>query len=524
MTRMTRRDFGLLTAGSLLAGGTVATAQAQQVLKVGLIPSEDSRAMLAQSKDILDAVEKNSGMKVQGFVATDYNGVIEALRAKHLDIAYLGPFSYVLATTVTPVEAFAIAETAKAGRTYYHSKIIALKSSGIKTLADLKGKNFAFVDPASTSGYAFPLAGLLKAGIEPKRDFKTVIFTGAHDANALAVANGKVDAATIADRILDAAIAKGHIKADQIQVVWESPPIPESPMVWRKDLSPETKAKVKAAFLSIKDLNWSDQGKLNGFKKPTTRPTTSCARPPSSRTSISRSRSSRNTSPGDRAMIEIRGLAKSYGDHQALHDVSLSIRPGEFVVVLGPSGAGKSTLLRCINRLIEPTAGDILVDGTSLSSNRRDLRLLRRNVAMIFQQHNLVKRLSVLKNVLVGRMADLSPILSSLQLFPEADVKIAMHCLEQVAMSHKARNRADALSGGEQQRVGIARALAQQPKFMLADEPVASLDPKTSRTVLNYLKKSCKESNIAVSATSIRSTMRWSSPSGRRPLGRPRRL
>ena len=197
-------------------------------------------------------------------------------------------------------------------------------------------------------------------------------------------------------------------------------------------------------------------------------------------------------------MIEIRGLAKSYGDHQALQDVSLSIRPGEFVVVLGPSGAGKSTLLRCINRLIEPTDGDIVVDGTSLSSNRRDLRLLRRNVAMIFQQHNLVKRLSVLKNVLVGRMADLSPILSSLQLFPEADVKIAMHCLEQVAMSHKARNRADALSGGEQQRVGIARALAQQPKFMLADEPVASLDPKTSRIVLNYLKKSCKESNIAV--------------------------
>jgi phosphonate transport system ATP-binding protein len=180
-------------------------------------------------------------------------------------------------------------------------------------------------------------------------------------------------------------------------------------------------------------------------------------------------------------MIEIRGLAKSYGDHQALCDVSLSIRPGEFVVVLGPSGAGKSTLLRCINRLIEPSAGDILVDGTSLSSNRRDLRLLRRNVAMIFQQHNLVKRLSVLKNVLVGRMADLSPILSSLQLFPEADVKIALHCLEQVAM-----------------RVGIARALAQQPKFMLADEPVASLDPKTSRTVLTYLKKSCKDSNIAV--------------------------
>ncbi len=263
---ITRRSLGVLATGAALAAPSIVRAQ-QQTLRVGLIPSEDSRAMLAQSKDILDAVEKNSGLKVQGFVATDYNGVIEALRAKHLDIAYLGPFSYVLATTVTPVEAFAIAETAKAGRTFYHSQIIALKTSGIKELNDLKGKNFAFVDPASTSGYAFPLAGLIKAGIDPKRDFKTVLFTGAHDANALAVANGKVDAATIADRILDAAVAKGHIKAELIQVVWRSAPIPESPMVWRKDLSAEFKAKVKAAFLSIKDLNWSDQGKLNGFKE-----------------------------------------------------------------------------------------------------------------------------------------------------------------------------------------------------------------------------------------------------------------
>jgi phosphonate transport system substrate-binding protein len=264
MMNIARSIAGALAGAALLAFGGAANAQ---VLRVGLIPSEDSRAMLAQSKDILDAVEKNLGMKVQGFVATDYNGVIEALRAKHLDIAYLGPFSYVLATTVTPVEAFVIAETAKAGRTYYHSQIITLASSGIKDINDLKGRNFAFVDPASTSGYAFPLAGLLKAGIEPKRDFKTVIFTGAHDANAVAVANGKVDAATIADRILDAAIAKGHIKAEQIKVVWRSAPIPESPMVWRKDLPEDLKVKVKAAFLAVKDLNWSDQGKLNGFRE-----------------------------------------------------------------------------------------------------------------------------------------------------------------------------------------------------------------------------------------------------------------
>jgi phosphonate transport system ATP-binding protein len=197
-------------------------------------------------------------------------------------------------------------------------------------------------------------------------------------------------------------------------------------------------------------------------------------------------------------MIEIRGLGKRYGSYEALRRVNLSFAPGEFVVILGPSGAGKSTLLRCINRLTTPTAGEIIINGAAFASNARDLRLLRRQVAMIFQQHNLVKRLSVLKNVLVGRMADLPPLLTMLQLFPDTDVKIAMHCLEQVNLAHKAASRADRLSGGEQQRVGIARALAQQPQVMLADEPVASLDPKTSRVVLNYLKQSCKESNIAV--------------------------
>jgi len=202
-------------------------------------------------------------------------------------------------------------------------------------------------------------------------------------------------------------------------------------------------------------------------------------------------------------MIEIRGLVKSYGPQQqvkALQGIDLKIVAGEFVVVLGPSGAGKSTMLRCINRLTEPTAGEIVIDGVSFAarSGGRDLRELRRSAAMIFQQHNLVKRLSVLKNVLVGRMAGLSPWLSALHVFPDVDVRIAMHCLEQVNLSHKASARADALSGGEQQRVGIARALAQQPKIMLADEPVASLDPKTSRVVLTYLKQICKESSIAV--------------------------
>jgi len=194
-------------------------------------------------------------------------------------------------------------------------------------------------------------------------------------------------------------------------------------------------------------------------------------------------------------MIKIEGLKKSYADRPVLQGIDLSVKAGEFLVVLGPSGAGKSTLLRCINGLAEPDAGRTVIDGKVLDLKRA---AGKRPVAMIFLHHNLVKRLSVLKNVLVGRMAGLSSVLSMLQLFPKEDVAIAMDCLARVELAQKANSRGDQLSGGEQQRVGIARALAQQPAVILCDEPVASLDPKTSRIVLGYLKAICKEEGIAV--------------------------
>jgi phosphonate transport system substrate-binding protein len=241
-------------------------ASAQSVLTVGLIPSEDSRAMIANSQAMMDMLSKALGIPVKPFVAADYNGVIEALRAKRLDIAYLGPFSYVLGATVADIEAFAVAETKRAGRTFYHSKIITHKDSGIKTVRDLKGRNFAFVDPSSTSGHLFPKAGLMKAGFDPDKDFGRVIFSGSHDSSAIAVQNRKVDAAAIADRILDQAIAKGLVKAEDIVTVWNSDPIPESPTVWRRDLPADLKRRIQAAFLEVKDIPWSDQGLLNGFK------------------------------------------------------------------------------------------------------------------------------------------------------------------------------------------------------------------------------------------------------------------
>jgi phosphonate transport system substrate-binding protein len=205
------------------------------------------------------------GMPVKPFVTADYNGVIEALRSRRLDVAYLGPFSYVLGTTVADIEAFAVPETKKAGRTFYHSVIVARKDSGIKTISDLKGKNLAFVDPGSTSGHLFSKAGLMQAGFNPDKNFGRVIFSGSHDSNAIAVQNKKVDAAAIADRILAAAIAKGPAKREDLVEVWRSPPIPEFPTVWRKDVPADLKKRVQAAFLDVKDIPWSDQGMLNGF-------------------------------------------------------------------------------------------------------------------------------------------------------------------------------------------------------------------------------------------------------------------
>jgi phosphonate transport system ATP-binding protein len=196
-------------------------------------------------------------------------------------------------------------------------------------------------------------------------------------------------------------------------------------------------------------------------------------------------------------VLEIKGLSKTYpGTAQAaLTDVSISVPAGQFLVILGPSGAGKSSLMRCINRLVEPTSGQVFFENKQIMG---DLRVIRRQFGMVFQQFNLVKRLSVLTNVLTGRLGYRSIARSLFYSFPESDKRIAIECLARVNMDHKAFQRADTLSGGEQQRVAIARALAQQPKVILADEPVASLDPKIARQVLGYLQQVAKELGITV--------------------------
>jgi phosphonate transport system ATP-binding protein len=199
-------------------------------------------------------------------------------------------------------------------------------------------------------------------------------------------------------------------------------------------------------------------------------------------------------------VLEIQHLTKVYEDGtRALHDISFTVRDGEFLILIGLSGSGKSTLLRCINRLVEPTEGKVIWNGVDVTAaSPRGLRQIRRNIGMIFQQFNLVKRSSVITNALTGRLGYLGDFTSMLGQFPKQDRLHAMASLERVGIREKAYNRADSLSGGQQQRVGIARALMQNPKLMLADEPVASLDPATSHSVLKYLEQLNKEDGITV--------------------------
>ena len=207
-----------------------------------------------------------------------------------------------------------------------------------------------------------------------------------------------------------------------------------------------------------------------------------------------------SVSPTAATMLSMRGVSKTYpgASAPALRNISMDVRGGEFLVILGPSGAGKSTLLRCINRLVDPSEGQIFHNGTEITAHRGNLRVLRRQFGMVFQQFNLVKRLSVLTNVLTGRLGYRSLWRSLAFSFPESDKKIALECLARVNLDHKAFQRADTLSGGEQQRVAIARALAQKPMVILADEPVASLDPKIARQVLGYLREAAQDLGITV--------------------------
>ncbi|CAM4408707.1 phosphonate ABC transporter ATP-binding protein [Bordetella tumbae] len=201
----------------------------------------------------------------------------------------------------------------------------------------------------------------------------------------------------------------------------------------------------------------------------------------------------------DAPMLELQGLVKRYptGD-LALDHVDLNVPRGQVLALIGPSGAGKSTLIRCINRLVEPSGGDVRLDGRSLpTQSARELRRTRRQLGMIFQEYALVERLTVMENVLSGRLGYTGFWRSWARRYPQADLEQAFYLLDRVGLTGFENKRADALSGGQRQRVGIARALMQDPLLLLVDEPTASLDPKTSRQIMRLLCEICRERGLS---------------------------
>jgi phosphonate transport system substrate-binding protein len=267
--------LGLAFAALLASGMFTPTLAASDglaedgVLKVGFIPAEDARAVVRQSQSVIDQVSKTLGMKTEIFVGSDYNATIEALRANKVDVALMGAFGYVLATTQAPVEAFAVTVTAASMSPSYHSIIIAKTESPLDSLQSLKGHTFAFVDPSSTSGSLMPSAAMIDAHIVPEKDLKQVIYSGGHDASIIAVAQGKVEAAAVADRIFKGACDKKLVDCATIKVIWTSPAIPNDPLFYRKALSDEMKKKIRDAFYAIHGLTFGEMGTVARFDPAT---------------------------------------------------------------------------------------------------------------------------------------------------------------------------------------------------------------------------------------------------------------
>ena len=201
------------------------------------------------------------------------------------------------------------------------------------------------------------------------------------------------------------------------------------------------------------------------------------------------------------ALLEVKDLRIRYNrsGNDVLKGISINVNPGDFFAIIGPSGAGKSTLIRCINRLVEPTAGDVILKGENITKmGKRALRKARRDMAMIFQEFNLVERMSVMDNVLSGRLGYVGTFRSLIRMYPKKEIRRALELLDKVGLSDFVDKRADELSGGQRQRVGIARALIQDPEILLVDEPTSSLDPKIAREVMGMIKTMSEELDVPV--------------------------
>lgn len=558
----------------------LAQPEPKREIVIGLNPSERAENVQKNADILAQMISQRAGMPVKIFVAHDYSGLVEALRGRTIDFAFFAPLTYVFAEKIADARVLLKAE--RRGRPYYYGCIIVHADSGYRTLADLKGKEIAWVDPTSTSGHIYPKAALKAIGINPDTYFGKQTFAGGHDKVVLSVINGTITAGatysndTIGESGSWTQLGDGAYNG-KVRPIFFSPPIPGDNMATSQfmlDTYPQIVQKVTAAVQSLTAdsagkvlmqqmyhvdamipatsadydpvrraaelMNLDISGKVKpGDAKPTDSASVAKAEQRQSErernATISyvlfgiglaiggivlawmtrRERRNRRALvrqespaappiPNTSAQYLLRNLGVVYRDSNgkeftAMRGVNLEIQRGEFIAVIGLSGAGKSTFLRCLNRMNEPSTGTLLFDGEDIThATGPRIVEIRRQVGFIFQQFNLVKTISVLNNVLTGRLSRTGWMNSMLGRYSRQDREIAIRYLTEVGLADKVNNRADRLSGGQQQRVAIARALAQQPKVILADEPMASLDPKLSEVVLMILQRFNRQEKITV--------------------------
>ncbi len=256
----------LSATGDVVANDVVADEEIS-VLKMGLIPADDAAEMLRSYEPIKEYLSRELGIPVEIQVTSDYTAAINAMKYKHIDMAWFGPFSYIIASEVAGAEAIVNGVKEKTGSATYKSVIIAHVDSGIESIGDLKGKSFAFVDPTSTSGNLMPRKMLIENGIDPDKDFENSFYAGTHNAVGYAIANGKVDAGAIGDNVYERMVSEGEVDPEKVKIIHSSEPIPGSPIVVRGDLSEELKEKIAQALVDMDKQTINEVDGWGGISK-----------------------------------------------------------------------------------------------------------------------------------------------------------------------------------------------------------------------------------------------------------------
>ena len=465
-------------------------------IKVGMIPDAGATQVSIDEKvPLQEYLAKAIGVPVDLIIPTNYNATVEALGNGSLDFAYLGALTYVKAHQSYNV----IPLVQRSADKNFHSLFITQSGSAIQKLADSKGKRFAFGDINSTSGHLIPYLELSKAGINADEDMQ-IRYTGSHAATVKAVEGGAADAGALDETVYHHDLRRQSGRQEDAHLFHLAP-------VRRLRLG-GAQGRRRGATGGLREgvsVAQRRPGRRNsqhparqGFRARRRR---RIFQHPQNCPRLEDVVSGPDALPAADYSLSIRDLVVRYGKHPVLNGISLEVARGERVAILGPSGAGKTSLLRAINGFVPYAAGSVLVVGVEVGRTRgRSRRALRCRIGVVSQRHDLVENLSVLQNVMAGALGRWSSwrALRFLAWPMRDEIAEAEAALKRVGLEQKLRSQTSSLSGGEHQRVAIARALVQQPVLLLADEPVASLDPALSEQTLELLCGLAEESNVTL--------------------------